>query len=219
MQRGVVERWHLGDEAMGVLQEDPGTHPALVQGDAVGWDHRVLSCPGASAPAEGREGDGQRCNSTPQTSRTHASCSPFSWGQDQHRFHSSFFLSSQPGRRFLMQRVDVGLKELLAPSPALPRGLPKFFTACFPSPIRKENVQGARPDTGRGNGGLPQHPRQIMPLVTQATHSHHRFQADNGVISPSLEHNRATPQPHRQPLRPAPSSHTSTLPRGIKRGV
>lgn len=66
---------------------------------------------------------------------------------------------------------------------------------------------------------LPQHPRQITPLVTQATYSHHRVQADDGVIPPSLQHNRVTPQPHGQPLCPAPSSHTSTLPQGIKRVV
>lgn len=66
---------------------------------------------------------------------------------------------------------------------------------------------------------LPQHPRQITPLVTQATYSHHRVQADDGVIPPSLQHNRAAPQPHGQPLCPAPSSHTSTLPQGIKRVV
>lgn len=53
-----------------------------------------------------------------------------------------------------MPRVDAGLKELLAPSPALPRGLPKFFPACFPSPTGNKNVQGARPDTGRGNSGF-----------------------------------------------------------------
>lgn len=68
----------------------------------------------------------------------------------------------------------------------------QFFSLFFlPS---QENTQGARLCI-RGHSNLPQHPRQAMPLITQATSSHCCLHRD-GVTSPSLEHKHAViPQP------------------------
>lgn len=132
-------------------------------------------------------------------SRPHMPLSPSSLGQDQLLFPLQpipffqsgkvlstffFFLKAQGGYKY-KKKGDIYSK----PCPS--SSLFKYFTASFPFPIKKEKVWQTRLDRGGGNRGLLHHPRQIMPPIMQATHSHCRLHANGGVISPSLEHKRA----------------------------
>lgn len=124
--------------------------------------------------------------------------SPSSLGQDQLLFPLQPLPSFQSGKvlsTFFFFKgtgwIQVYKKGAIYSKPCPSSSLSEYFTASFPFPIKKEKVWQTRLDTGRGNRGLLHHPRQIMPPIMQATHSHCRLHANDGVISPSLEHKRA----------------------------
>lgn len=144
---------------------------------------------------EGREA-GNLCSNALIGRSPMAPPSPPSWGQYQLLTPLQPFLSFHSGKIlptvglffFLRYRADAGIKGAIYSKPCSSTSLSKYFPVCFPFPIKKENARRARLDTGRGNSGLLHHPRQIMPPVMQATHSHCQLHANNSVISPFLEH-------------------------------
>lgn len=73
----------------------------------------------------------------------------------------------------------------------------------FSSQERKLSTSNTRhrETVNTGNSGLLHHPRQIMPPIMQATHSHCQLHPNDSVISPFQQHKRAlAPQPRGQPL-------------------